>query len=250
MDGVVLPPSIRERVEGYAMEAVEVGESGARVFRLARDGGAAMFLKCAPGTELGEEVERLRWLVGRAPVPPVIHFEAGFLLMGALPGRDGSVAGHPAAVVAGLAGALRELHAQPVEGCPFDHRVDAQIERARLRMEAGLVDEDDFDEARIGRSAAELFEGLRRTRPAGEDLVLAHGDACLPNVLFDGTRFAGFIDCGRAGVADRYQDLALASRSIEHNLGAEWVEPFFAAYGLPAPRAEKIEFYRLLDEFF
>src|SRR3712207_8939854 len=35
--------------------------------------------------------------------------------------------------------------------------------------------------SRQGRTAHELFETLLRTRPASEDLVLTHGDYCLPN---------------------------------------------------------------------
>jgi len=68
--------------------------------------------------------------------------------------------------------------------------------------------------------------------------------------MFDGARVAGFIDCDRAGVADPYQDLALASRSISDNLGHEWVATFFREYGLPDPDRQKLAFYRLLDEFF
>jgi aminoglycoside 3'-phosphotransferase-2 len=69
-------------------------------------------------------------------------------------------------------------------------------------------------------------------------------------VIFQGLQVTGFVDCGRAGIADRYQDLALASRSIESNLGSRWSEAFFVNYGLPDPDGSKLDFYRLLDEFF
>lgn len=67
--------------------------------------------------------------------------------------------------------------------------------------------------------------------------------------MAEADRFTGFIDCGRLGVSDRFQDLALAARSIERNLGADWVAPFFREYGVE-PDERRMAFYRFLDNFF
>ena len=93
--------------------------------------------------------------------------------------------------------------------------------------------------------------------------MFTHGDYCFPNVILressgeqgfptdgPGLALSGFVDCGRAGVADPYQDLALCARSVVRNLGAEWVPVFFAEYGLSVVDQERIDFYTLLDEFF
>ena len=61
---------------------------------------------------------------------------------------------------------------------------------------------------------------------------------------------SGFVDLGRAGVGDRYRDLALAQRSLIRNCGAVWVPFFFTEYGLPQPDEAKLTFYQLLDEFY
>jgi len=252
-----LPAAIASLVEGAVAQRVDIGKSTAQVFRLTMPDRRLLFLKHAPPVgELSLEAQRLRWLRGKVSVPEVVAFACGdgdeYLLTTALVGVNGADAAphRPDEVCRALAHALKQLHRSDANGCPFDHTVDAMIERARRRTHAGLVAEADFDEERLGRTATDLLVELDATRPADEARALTHGDACLPNVIVDGARFSGFVDCGRAGIADPYQDLALAARSIDDNLGAGRSEVFFREYGLPNPDRAKLVFYRLLDEFF
>src|SRR5262245_53512924 len=252
-----VPSAIGAFVAGSRRDPVHVGKSSASVFRVTTSTDV-MFLKTCgiAESDLGPEAERLRWLVGRAPVPRVVAFASDddreYLLLTAVPGANGVDAGRmrPHAVATGLGKALRSLHAISTDGCPFDQSVAAQLQRARQRVLAHRVDEWDFDEERQGRKAVDLLAEVEAVRPPDEGRVLTHGDPCLPNAIFDGSVFAGFIDCCRAGVADPYQDLALAARSIRSNLGEDWVATFWEAYGLQQPDERKLAFYRLLDEFF
>jgi kanamycin kinase len=112
------------------------------------------------------------------------------------------------------------------------------------------VDVDDFDDPE--RNPTELLAWLQTHIPDHEDLVFTHGDYCLPNVLIDpaARQISGYIDWGRAGVADRYQDLAIGARSVRYNLGAEWEPRFLAAYGLDTLDLERLAWYETLDELF
>lgn len=54
----------------------------------------------------------------------------------------------------------------------------------------------------------------------GTGSVLVHGDACLPNFLFDGPALSGYIDVGDMTLAEPEGDLAAAVWSLQYNLGA------------------------------
>ena len=260
--GDMLPAAWRERLRGYAVVPQSGGCSEAAVYRVepAAGGAPLFFIKTEPAdplAELPDEAARLRWLAAAGiPCAQVADMatEAGhhWLLLGAVPGAN-LTAVPPEQAVAVMADALRRLHALDPRDCPFDHRADRRIERALARLAAGLVDEDDFDDDNAGRSADELAALLDARKPRVEDLVVTHGDACLPNFLASDGAFTGIIDCGRLGVADRHQDLALAVRDIGEELGEQWIAPFLQRYFAPGPvtfDADRAAFYRLLDEFF
>ena len=256
----ILPEPLQSFVEGLAWTRITIGESLSDIFRLDRSGHVALYLKIAPRAhwmELLREKERLDWLQGRLPVPDVLGYETAdqneYLLLTALPGRDAATlaAAEPnEKIVHLLATGLRAIHAIPIHDCPFGMTLDREIERARHNVVKSFVDEADFDCTRLGRSAAELFGEMLSRKPADEDLVFTHGDYCLPNVMIDRDEISGFVDWGRAGVADRYKDIALVARSLERNTGEDLTLTFFEAYGLSSPDADKIEYYKLLDEFW
>ncbi|EJC80425.1 aminoglycoside phosphotransferase [Rhizobium leguminosarum bv. trifolii WSM2297] len=249
-----------ERLSGYRMERDGLGRSAASVFRLEGEGLPSLYLKveqAGPFGELANEAARLDWLKASGlPCPDVIARESGGgrnrLLISALPGADLASASAltPLVRVELLAAALLELHRLPIASCPFDHRLENRVAVAKARMQAGIVDETDFDETRLGKSAETLFAELESRRPDREDLVVTHGDACLPNFIACEDGFSGYIDCSRLGIADRYQDIALACRSIASNFGDALVQPFLDLYGLTALEPARLDYYQLLDEFF
>lgn len=201
---------------------------------------------------------RLRWFGQHIATPAVHAFvttaDEAWLLMSAIEGVTAyrlleAEAGGRVEVVTALAEHLRLLHAIPADQCPFNSHYPLRLAEARRRMEAGVVDESDFDGEHRGWSPEQVWAELTGLLPIEPDPVVCHGDHSLDNILLAGGRVTGLIDLGRAGVADRYHDLAI----IWNCLG-EFGEPLqshlFEAYGIDRPDLRKLRFHLALDEFF
>lgn len=259
---IPVPASVSAALQGYHWAADTIGQSGGAVYRLhGKPGALDLFLKHgndAVADDITDEMVRLRWLAGYMPVPEIKHFIAtpgeAWLLMTAIPGQTAHqiLSAHPDArigVVDALATFLRRLHAIPLDACPFTSDHAYRLAQARRRIDAGLVDEDDFDAEREGWSAERVWEALQRLLPLASDPVVTHGDFSLDNVLIVDGAVVGCIDVGRLGIADRYQDLAI----VWNDLGA--VDAFLqdrllAHYGIAQVDLRKLEFHLLLDELF
>jgi aminoglycoside 3'-phosphotransferase II len=256
-----LPDELKVIIGVADFQAEEIGESGTAVFRLETNNGA-YYLKMGDAhlaASLAHEKARLEWLRGKLPVPKVRYFGQdangqAYLLLSEMPGKmacDEYFAHDLPRLAQSLVRGLRLLHNLDITNCPFDERLAIQLERARSHVEAGLVDADDFDDERMGKTAQEVLGELLALPRPPETLVFTHGDFCLPNVLLNPQTWevSGFIDLGRAGVGDVYRDLALGVRSFDFNWSNAVIPIIFEEYGTP-PDYARIEYYKLLDEFF
>lgn len=191
-----------------------------------------------------DERDRLLWLGKHFEVPEIRAFAEDWLVLADV-GAPSLASADPVLAGTVMGTVLRSLHALPVASCPYDARIPVMLEGARRNVEAGLVDPDDFDDDNLGVTPEELLKRLVATAPETEDLVVAHGDFCPPNVLLRPDGSTVLIDVSRLGVSDRHRDIALAHRELDE----EGVEAFDRAYGL-TPRPEMLAWYQLLDEFF
>ncbi|WSY16174.1 aminoglycoside 3'-phosphotransferase [Embleya sp. NBC_00896] len=260
---------LRRRFAAYTWESVTDGESGADVYRL--EGRDSLYLKVArtgphtdSGLDLAAEVARGEWAAKQGiPVAEILDHAVdatgGWLLTRAVPGRSAAdpwPVDQRAAVVDAVADAARALHELPLDTCPFDRSLAVTIPIARHAVAADLVDLADLDKHRLGRTAEDLLDELIATTPTTEDLVVGHGDYTLPNVLLDPEtrRVIALIDLGRLGRVDRHADPALVTRQLldpeDEQYGPAYADRFLARYD-PAGDLDpdRIEFYRLLDEF-
>ena len=218
---VTVPDVVARIAAGRGVEPVWVNELGGVTFAV-RTGlaAAAEYVKVHPDEHadlLAAEVPRLRWARRFTAVPEVLGSGPGWLHTAALAGRtavDPRWVDAADVAARAIGTGLRHLHdALTVADCPF------------------------------GRPS-----WVPADAPEPDRLVVCHGDACAPNTLMtdDGT-FAGHVDLGELGVADRWADLAIATMSLDWNYPTDGPDGFAAvlldAYGVTAD-TERMAYYR------
>ncbi|MEU7488661.1 APH(3'') family aminoglycoside O-phosphotransferase [Streptomyces sp. NPDC042319] len=244
---------------------VTAGESGAAVFRSA---DATRYAKCVPAADAADlkaERDRVTWLGDQGvPGPRVLDWragDAGACLV------TSAVSGIPADQVPAedlrvawerIADAVRRLHEAPVSQCPFRRGLDTMVAVARDVVARDAVNPEFLPVDQQWTPTAELLDRLtrqvsQRREQEAADLVVCHGDLCLPNIILDPQTLdvSGFIDLGRLGLADRYADLALLLANAretwtdeEQARGADMA--FAERYGIALDH-DRLRFYLHLD---
>ena len=259
-----VPSKIKSLIENKPYTVDDIGMSGNQVL-IFED----MVLKIEEtSVSVDRQVLMMRWLEGKVPVPKVLAYEVekgkSYLLMSKVSGVmscDAYYLEHPEELLEALATGLKMLWEVDVKECPCVRDVDAVLEEARIQVKNGWVDLDNVEPTTFGEggfeSPEQLLEWLENHRPSLEP-VLSHGDFCLPNIFLADGKVKGFIDLGRAGVGDKWNDIAICYRSLKHNFDGTYGGNVYADFNPDMlfdklgvePDWEKIKWYLLLDELF
>lgn len=259
-----LPESIEKIVgdEKYSIDTIGMSDSTVISFN-------DMVLKIEKeNQESNKEHEIMKWLNGKLPVPKIKVSEKedniNYLLMTKIKGKmicDCEEFNEPMKVVKLLVEGLKMLWKIDISVCPFDSTLDKKLSIAEYRVKNNLINIDNTEPETFGvngfKNPEELLKWLKENKTK-EDLVFTHGDYCLPNIFTENNKISGFIDLGRGGIADKYQDIAICYRSLKNNYngfyGGKVYDDFstdmlFEELGF-TPDYEKIKYYILLDELF
>ena len=259
-----IPTEILKKIENRQYSIDEIGMSDSQVICF-----DDMILKIESADEASNnEHVMMRWLKDKLPVPQILCSKKengiNYLLMSRIEGEmscDQNYMENPNVLIKTLADGLKMLWKVRIKDCPYDNSLDHKLQMAEQRVKMGVCDTEDCEKDTYGengfRDPEELLQWLKDNRPK-EDLVFSHGDYCLPNIFIQGEKISGFIDLGRCGIADKYQDIALCYRSLVHNADGYYGEKVYPEINLEGlfdeleiePDWEKIKYYILLDELF
>ncbi|MBO7403949.1 MAG: aminoglycoside 3'-phosphotransferase [Clostridia bacterium] len=244
-----LPPDVpREIVEILGASPVYDSScsNAARVFFI--DRGDGYFLKRAPKGTLAEEAALTRIFADAGLGPEVLltlSAEDDWMLTRKVPGEDGThLLDEPAALCDLLGPVFRDLHDRGLR-IAGDRTLPDRTAAILASAECGIASGVFHTSLHPERYGIRSVEDARAILEDGRDLLrptcFVHGDACLPNVMFEDGRFTGFIDCGGAGRGDRHNDLFWTVWSLGYNLKTDaWGDRFLDAYGRDAVDPERM----------
>lgn len=251
-----LPSDVLHKYEAWTREPVSTYPGRSVMLRLSSPAGEVHYLKVVrrgwfPSAEA--EAARTIWARSFLPVPRVLGHGATqgstWLVTAGIDASDATATvfrKNVAELVDRLAEALRRFHEAPVKACPFQFRVEDALEHVQQRRASGLIDAArDFHPEFASLTVDSAVQELEDTAPEVEDLVVCHGDYCVPNVLLRGDDVVGYVDLGELGVADRWWDLAVATWSLTWNFGPGFEDRFLQTYGIEKDIG-RMQFYRLL----
>ncbi len=141
------------------------------------------FLKIAP--RLTKERDRLKWLNGKLPVPKIIgftHIEDKGIL---------------------LMSAIEGMDLAKLKKKWSPDKIINKLAKALRDFHAANTEDCPFGDSGSGK-------------------VLVHGDACLPNFIFKGDKFSGYIDLGDVRIDVSDVDLSASVGSEEWRVSDDW----------------------------
>lgn len=263
MSNLRLSKQLGEITRNYRFVEDTEGMSPARVYKLIGR-NENLYLKISENQYRGTtyDVERekdiILWLTGKLPVPEVLHFEqyenTSFMLMREVRGDVGyeyyQKQRDPKKMINIYKDGIKLFQSVSVLDCPFHSNIDFRLNELEYLLQNNLADIDveNWENDTPFRDSNELYSFLKTHKPH-EELVFSHGDFGDSNIFIVNDQVSGFIDWGRGGKADKWCDIAFCVRSIQHDMGEEYLDLFFDLLEIE-PDWDKIRYYILLDELF
>ncbi len=259
-----IPDTIKEIIGDRPYLIDEIGKSGSKVICF-----DDIVLKIErEQEESNNEYKIMGWLGNKIPVPKILHFQnsggVNYLLMSKIKGEMACGKGllaNPNRLVELLCDGIKMLWDVDIANCPSNNSIDNKLRQAEIRVNNNQCSIDDAEPTTYGPNGFEnpkkLLQWLKENRPK-EELTFSHGDYCLPNIFIENNKISGFIDLGRSGIADIYQDISLCYRSLQHNYKGKYADKthdgfdpniLFETLDIE-PDWDKIRWYILLDELF
>lgn len=250
-----LPKELEDLLTGMEFTKDNEGMSKAQVIKY-YDKNKTYYLKIEKvDSDVEREIGMYHWLKGQLTIPAIIYQKiidnTSYLLMEKAEGEmleSLRLENKPELLVRLAALGIKRLQSIDIRSCKYDSTIEYKLQEARERIDQGLaIRIDDSVYTKGMKTVEDVYRYLIEHKPT-EELVFTHGDYCFNNYFTNGEDITGYIDMGRGGIGDKYQDIALCVRELR-DFDVKYVNMLFEFLEME-PDYEKIKFYILLDELF
>ena len=261
---IQFPEQINKLVQGLQCSLDSIGCSNSAVYIYDN-----LVVKVQPTSVYSQqEATMLNFFQGKIPCAKLLRYESDggtdYLAMSKVTGQmliDKDYLSNPHRIYQAASQVLHKLWSLDTGSCPVDMSLSTKLKLAEYNVCHNMVDVNDCQPGTFGKngrfaSPEALLKWLVDNKPQ-EQLVVTHGDLCLPNVIVS-NGVPTIIDVTMAGAADVYQDVALLYRSTRDNLMGHYdgvvyapfdEKAFFATIGVPMDK-DKLDYYIMMDELF
>lgn len=255
-----VPESIMKYVDELPYEIDDIGKSNSIVL-IFED----YVLKITTlSFDVENEVKVYNSLIGKLPIPDIIAYEErngkAYILKTKLKGKmlcDEEYLKNPKLLFKLATDAVKLLwKVDANNNLNLQNTYDTIMDFGKKCIENELINFDNTDKTITSRfnNFNEIVYYLENNKPS-DDIVLAHGDLCITNIIVNNDEVVGFIDLGLTGLSHRYHDLAILYRSIKYNMEGRYGKSYEGFIDneifdlLGVKKDEKlIEYFLLLDE--
>lgn len=230
--------------------------SRSSVFRVENE-SQPIFLKVTPKGEMQSEAQMTDFLSTQRVCPKVLLYTADhksdYMITSRIIGQDAAddeYLAQPEHLAEVFTRSLLTFQRLEHEGCPRTNGLSEMFERAQKNYREGKAEKSilrylDYTSARTAYiEMTELFANVH------EDMVMIHGDYCLPNLILHHFERSGYIDVGYGGLGDRHFDIFWALWSLQFNLKSDqYANTFIHNYGKNNIDKDSLRLCGLLSAF-
>ena len=253
-----LSKNVKDFIKDAKVDEIGIGCSDSQVIKINKKENI-YFLKIASTGLLKSEYEKLMWLNKKISkyVPEVILYEQEnnieYLITKALPGEmvcSDYYLNHPNEGIEIVIDAFNKIYSIDIKDCPFDVSLDYKLKLVKNNIDNGYILEENINEEILKKygSIEDIYNYLIENK-FDEELVFSHGDISLPNIFAYNNELSGFIDVGDCGIADKWFDIAIMTRTLIMNYGKEYLDIFYKKMNIE-PDNFKINYYLTMMELY
>ena len=251
-----LTDKIKTFIKDSELEEIKIGCSDSQVFRINKENNI-YYLKVAKYGLLTSEYKKLSWLKGKLKVPEIVLYDktkkVEYLITKALKGEmvcSKKYEEDPIKGIKIIKEAFDNIYSVDIKECPFDVSIDYKLNLVKNNVENKIISIDQVDKTILEKykTLENILDYLIKNK-FYDELCFSHGDTSLPNIFAKDDQFAGFIDVGECGIADKWFDLAICEKSIVRNYGKKYVKDFYDLLGIKRDK-KKVEYYLLMMQLY